>query len=52
MDGFSGVVGGVMIDVIFLTDELDVPEFKAGTDILGRYGKKLTFTVWFKESVT
>jgi hypothetical protein len=52
MDGFSGTVGGVVIDVIFLTNEVDVPEFKAGTDILSRYGKKLTFTVWFKESVT
>lgn len=49
MDGFSGVVEGVTIDVIILTDELDVPEFKPSTDILSRYGKQLTFTVWFKE---
>jgi hypothetical protein len=52
LDGYSGIVGGVTIDVIMLTDELDVPEFKPGTDILSRYGKRLTFTVWFKESVT
>jgi hypothetical protein len=52
LDGYSGIVGGVTIDVMMLTDELDKPEFKPGTDILSRYGKQLTFTVWFKESVT
>lgn len=52
LDGYSGVVAGVTIDVIMLIDELDVPEFKPGTDILNRYGKSLTFVVWFKETVT
>jgi hypothetical protein len=52
LDGYRGIVAGVTIDVILLIDELDVPEFKPGTDILSRYGKQLTFTVWFKESVT
>jgi len=52
LDGFRGVVEGITIDVMMLIDELDKPEFKPGTDILNRYGKELTFVVWFKESVT
>jgi hypothetical protein len=52
LDGYNGIVEGVTIDVIMLIDEFDVPEFKPGTDILNRYGKSLTFVVWFKETVT
>lgn len=52
LDGFRGVVEGVTIDVMMLIDEVDKPEFKPGTDILNRYGKELTFVVWFKELVT
>jgi hypothetical protein len=52
LDGFRGIVEGITIDLIILIDELDVPEFKPGTDILNRYGKELTFVVWFKESLT
>jgi len=50
--GYSGTVDGVVIDTILLIDEVDVPSFKAGTDVLNRFGKSLTFVVWFKEQVT
>ncbi len=49
LDGYKGTVGDVVIGGIFLVDEVDVPSFKAGTDVLNRFGKSLTFVVWFKE---
>ena len=52
LDGYRGTVGGVEIDAIFLIDEFDVPCSKAGTDILNRFGKNLTFIVWFRELTT
>lgn len=52
LDGYSGTVESVSIEGIFLEDETDVPGFKAGTDVLNRFGKSLTFVVWYKESVS
>lgn len=49
LDGFSGTVGTVEIEAIHLIDESDIPQFPAGKDVIKRYGKRLDFTVWFKE---
>lgn len=52
LDGYKGTVGTVEIGAVFLIDEYDVPSVAAGTDVLTRYAKNLTFVVWFKEAVT
>lgn len=49
LDGYSGTVGTVEIEAIHMIDESDVPQFPAGKDVIKRYGKRLDFTVWFKE---
>jgi len=48
-DGLDGTFNGVEIEAIHLIDESDIPQFPAGTDVIKRYGKRLDFTVWFKE---
>jgi hypothetical protein len=49
LDGFSGTVSSVEIEAIHLIDEGDIPAFPPGKDVVKRYGKRLDFTVWFKE---
>ena len=52
LDGYSGTVNGVVIQVIKLADESDMPQMKAGTDQLMRYGKRLDFDIWYEEPTT
>jgi hypothetical protein len=48
LDGYSSA--GTIV-VIHLNNEGDMPEIIAGDDVLGRYGKRLDFMVWFREQV-
>ena len=49
MDGYSGTIASVVIDVIHIQDESDIPDLSADTNI-NRYGKRLDFRIWFKET--
>jgi len=39
------------IEITYLENEGDMPEVESGKDVLRRYGKRLDFTVWFKETI-
>jgi len=49
LDGYSGTSASVVIDVIQMQDESDMPGLSADTNIK-RYGKRLDFRIWFKET--
>ncbi len=49
LDGYHGTVNTVVIQIIMLADEADLPQVKPGTDRLKRYGKRLDFIIWFNE---
>lgn len=49
LSAYSGTIAGVTIDVAFLQDENDVPEYSKQSDVAKRYGKSLDFTIWFRE---
>ncbi len=51
LDGYSSAVGPVIIDVIKLDSEGDMPETAPGTDKLTRYGKYLDFIIWHREQI-
>ena len=51
MNGFSGTIDSVQIQLIKLSGEGDIPVMPAGTDVLMRFGKRLDFTICFGESV-
>lgn len=50
LDGFDGVSDTITIQSIQLEDESDVPSEVAGVDVLKRFGKILSFAVWFDET--
>jgi hypothetical protein len=50
LNGYHGTVNGIVIQLISLQDEGDVPVVNAGVDVLTRYGKRLDFEVWFIET--
>lgn len=49
LDGFSGIVDSVMIQVIHLLDEADMPGTRPDNKALSRFGKRLDFQIGHKE---
>ncbi len=49
LSAYSGAAAGVTIDVAFLDNENDIPEYSKESDVAKRYGKQLDFTIWFRE---
>lgn len=45
LDGYSGTVDGVVIRVIHLLDESDMPGTRPDNKVLSRYGKRLDFEI-------
>ena len=52
LEDYSGVISGVSIYTTFLADQRDLTVFPAGNEVLRRSGKRLDFTIWYKESLT
>lgn len=50
MSGFSGTVGSLIIQVIQVEDEGDIPAVKPGNDQLRRLGKRMDYRIWYCET--
>jgi hypothetical protein len=50
LDGFDGTSDTIVIQSVQLQDENDIPAAEDGIDRLRRYGKILSFAVWFCET--
>ncbi len=50
LDGIDAIVDTIAIDSIQCTDERDIPSEVAGIDVLRKFGKILSFSVWFQET--
>ena len=50
MDSYIGTVLSVVIDLITVENEGDVPEEEEGLDVLRRYGKRMDCLIWYKEA--
>jgi len=49
LDGFSGIIDSVIVQVIHLLDESDMPGTRPDNKALSRYGKRLDFQIGHKE---
>ena len=49
LNNYSGTVNGVVIQAVQISDEDDMPENIAGTDVLERFGKRLDFNIFYNE---
>jgi len=49
LDGYSGIIDSVVIKVIHLLDEADMPGTRPDNKALSRYGRRLDFQIWHKE---
>lgn len=51
LSDFTGTVNSRKIELIKLEDEGDLPNLSPGVDVLRRYGKRLDFLIWYKETI-